>query len=141
MAEGFQGGKKTGPDGWVLKPKPGQLNKFTAPYDKNINWSVSALKTKSGTGGNFSLYFGNNGTFNTGTTTPAATADSPAFKLQGSSKSNHMVSFDLFLDTEWSNFAFKKPTTGIVIDQFVVSARDVDAKKVQWWPIFDSYDI
>lgn len=142
LQEGFESGKKEGPDGWVLKQKSGQPafgGGASYSVDKNFNWTVSALKSAPTTGGNFSLYFGNNGTFNAGTAVAAGTADSPAFKLQGSTKAHHVVAFDLFLDTEWSKAEFKKYP--FAVDQLLILAKDVDDPKAKWLTVFDSYDI
>ncbi|GEM_PF-2063712 len=133
----FEGGKT--PAGWVLKPKTGQPPfGGGASYSKTFTWSVSALKSKPGTG-NYSLYFGKNGTFNAGTDVAAGTAESPEITLQASSKSFSIVTFDLFLDTEWTKNAWKKYP--FPIDQLKVLAKDVDDAKAKWLPVWDSYDI
>ena len=151
LDEGFESGKKEGPDGWSLKLKEGQPTYGGGvSYDKKTGWSVTTLKSKPGTG-NFSLYFGNNGTYNAGDTAAVgAYVDLPTLDLQGSTKAHHVVSFDLFLDTEWTKAtlnldAMKIPGTSpqeyLDWDRFRVYAKDSADAKAKWLPVFDSYEI
>lgn len=129
------------PSGWSVKAKTGNAaGGIGAPYDPNVKWSVSALKA-AGTG-TYSLYFGNNGTYNAGTNVPAGDAISPGVAIPKNGTT--LVTFDLFLATEWDPpVVFSAPPSGIVVDRMrvgLVDPSETDPAKATVWA-WTSYEI
>jgi len=119
--------------GWKASTLTGK-SQGGQPYDPTVVWNISNLKAKDGT---FSLYFGKDGTYNTGTTTPAGKVTSPKITLP---PNGYVVAnFDLFLGTEWDGQTFKDPSP-LVIDKLVVNVIDAadPTKPVTLW---HSYEI
>ena len=122
---------------WTIKTLSGN-SQSGKPYDTAMKWAASALKAASGS--TYSLYFGKDGTYNTGATVPAAQADSPDVLLPKNGFT--LVTFDLFLSTEWNGTVFVQPGT-LVIDRLRVGLFDpaeTDAKKAIVWT-WSSYAI
>ena len=136
-SEGMEAG--TLPTGWKVKNLTGNAQGgFGKPYDTTIKWNVSALKAKTGT---YSLYFGNNGTYNAGANVPAGVASSPVFTVPANGSS--LVTFDLYLSTEWDGAIFNVQPPSFVIDRMRVGLTDpaqVDPTKATEW-LWSSYDI
>ncbi|MSP90587.1 MAG: hypothetical protein EXR79_02090 [Myxococcales bacterium] len=131
------------PTGWKVTGLPGTaLN--GKPYDQTIKWNITDLKAKSP---QFSLYFGNNGTYNAGASAPGGLARSPEVTLPANGTT--LLTFALFLSTEWDpnpkdpTKVFKAPPPGIVVDRLRVGLNDpkqADAAKANAW-LWDSYAI
>ncbi|MCO4760431.1 MAG: hypothetical protein KC502_02930 [Myxococcales bacterium] len=123
------------PGDWKVQVPTGK-NALGMTYAKDKAWRIS-IKSKPSTG-NYSLYFGGkDGTLNAGTDVPAGTVTGPEFSVPKNGTT--LINFDLFLNTEWDDFAFKKPP--IAIDQLFVNVIDVaekDPKKavIKVWDSF-----
>ncbi|HAN32545.1 MAG TPA: hypothetical protein DCQ06_13195 [Myxococcales bacterium] len=137
FGEDFESNNKM-PSGWKVTVPKGK-NILGLPYATDKGWMIS-IKAKPGSG-NYSLYFGGkDGTLNSAKgTTPAGSVTGPEFTVP--TNGTTLVSFDVFLSTEWDDFTFKKPP--LAIDQMFVHAIDVEEKdaakqKVLLW---DSYAI
>jgi hypothetical protein len=141
LGEDYEASAGKLPSGWTSKAKTGNAGGGTGnPYDANMKWSVSALKA-AGTG-TYSLYFGNNGTYNAGTNVPAGDAISPGIAIPKNGTS--LVTFDLFLSTEWDPpVVFSEPPFGLVVDRLRVGLVDptqTDPAKATTWA-WSSYAI
>ena len=140
IAEAFEFEGKL-PTGWTIKSKTGNAQGGVGkPYDTTIKWNISPLKS-TGTNSTYSLYFGNNGTYNAGTSVPAGDALSPNVVIPANGTS--LITFDLFLATEWNPPAEFKAPGAFVVDRMRVGLFDPtekDATKAYAW-IWSSYDI
>jgi len=137
VSEGLESGAL--PTGWKVKNLTGNAQGgFGKPYDTGIKWNVSALKAKTGA---YSLYFGNNGTYNAGANVPAGLASSPEITVPANGST--LLTFELFLSTEWDGAVFTTPPSGVVVDRMRVGLTDpkvADASKATEW-LWTSYDI
>ena len=135
--EDFENNNKM-PAGWKVTVPKGK-NDLGVDYAKDKGWMIS-VKSKPGSG-NYSLYFGGkDGTLNSAKgTAPAGSVTGPEFSVPKNGTT--LVSFDLFLSTEWDDFPFVKPP--IAIDQMFVHAIDVEEKDAakQKIAIWDSYAV
>lgn len=137
----IQEGLETGnlPSGWKVKNLSGNAQGgYGKPYDQTIKWNVAAFKAKTGT---YALYFGNNGTYNAGATVPAGTVSSPEFTVPANGTS--LISFDLYLATEWDGAVFDVQPPSFVVDRMRVGLVDTsisDLTKATTW-LWSSYDI
>lgn len=138
MSQAFDSDGGQLPSGWKASKLSGQPPfGGQASYDQTITWSASGLKKKSG---EYALCFADvNGFINGGANVPAGKILSPSFTLPANGTS--VVSFDLFLSTEWDDFPFKE--FPFAVDQLVVNVVDTgEADPVKSRTlIWDSYAI
>jgi hypothetical protein len=131
------------PNNWKVTVLPGNaLN--GKPYDTTVKWNATNLWSASG---QYSLYFGNNGTYNAGANAVGGIARGPDIAIPPNGTA--LLTFDLKLSTEWDpdpkepNKKFVAPPQGIVVDRLRVGLYDpkeADPKKNSIW-VWDSYAI
>lgn len=128
------------PAGWKPSKLSGQPPFGSGKsYDQNIVWNASTVKSAPGSGA-FALCFHDaNGKYNAGDAVPAGKVVSGIFDVPKNGTT--VVSFDLFLNTEWDDNPFKLFT--FAVDQLVlnvVDTEEADPTKARTL-IWDSYDI
>lgn len=125
------------PSAWKVQIPTGK-NDLGMSYAADKQWRIS-VKSKPGTG-NYALYFGGkDGTLNAGTDVPAGTITGPEFVVPKNGTT--LINFDLYLNTEWDDFAFKQPP--LAIDELFVNLIDVAEPDKKKWvvPVWNSYAI
>ncbi|MEY3011844.1 MAG: hypothetical protein RIT45_579 [Pseudomonadota bacterium] len=129
------------PAGWKPTKLSGQPPFGSgASYDQTIVWFASPNKSKPGAG-SYSMCFSDvNGTMNAGDKVPAGKVATHIIEVPANG--NTVVTFDLFLSTEWDDVAAFK-LYPFAVDQLVLNAVDTEeadptkARTLLW----DSYDI
>lgn len=137
FTEAFEDAAGKTPTAWSLKPKTG--NGQSGPYDQNVKWNISPLKASGAS--TYSLYFGNNGTYNAGSNVPAGDARTPNVTIPANGTT--IVTFDLYLSTEWDGQSFQDPSKlGLIVDRLRVGLVDSAAVApiTTAWP-WSSYSI